>query len=134
VRVSDGRGRHTTTRRELLVLPSGGLIIDTPGMRELQLLLSERGMRETFEDIERAESLCRFADCGHENEPGCAVRDALASGEIEAERYGNYRKMQREMEAGSAPSDARLARERKMQVKRITRTFNKTPKRRGGDG
>lgn len=97
VRASDDRGRHTTTHRELLMLPTGGLIIDTPGMRELQLLVSDRGLQETFEDIEALAAECRFTNCRHQSEPGCRVRDALASGEIDAERYANYRKMQQEM-------------------------------------
>jgi ribosome biogenesis GTPase len=113
------------------VLPGGGLVIDTPGMRELQLLVSERGMRETFEEIERVAAECRFTDCRHEGEPDCAVREALASGALDAERYENYRKMGREMEATAARQDQRLAQERKERTKRITRAFNKTQKHKG---
>ena len=129
VRMSDSRGRHTTTHRELIVLPQGGLIIDTPGMRELQLLVSDRGLRETFEDIEAVAAVCRFNDCRHENEPGCAIREALEAGALDAERYGNYRKMMREMEELAARQNTRLAQERKEKTKRITRAFNKTQKR-----
>lgn len=131
VRVSDGRGRHTTTRRELILLPGGGLIIDTPGMRELQLLVSERGMRETFEDIEGVAAKCRFTNCRHEGEPGCAVREALGGGALDADRYANYRKVLSEMEESAARQNTRLARERKEKEKRITRAFNKTQKRKG---
>ena len=131
VRVGDSRGRHTTTHRELLLLPTGGLVIDTPGMRELQLLVSERGMRETFEEIEERVAHCRFSDCRHENEPDCAVREALASGALDPARYASYRKMQREMEELAARQDTRLAQERKERTKRIMRDFNKTHKRKG---
>jgi ribosome biogenesis GTPase len=131
VRVSDSRGRHTTTHRELILLPSGGLVIDTPGMRELQLLVSERGMRETFEEIEERARHCRFTDCRHENEPDCAVREALASGALDPARYANYRKMLGEMEELAARQDTRLAQERKERTKRIMRDYNRTHKRKG---
>lgn len=129
VRVSDSRGRHTTTHRELIVLPTGGIVIDTPGMRELQLLVSDKGLRETFEEIEALASVCRFTNCRHENEPDCAVREALSSGALDAERYANYRKMQREMEASAARQSPRLAQERKERDKRIMRAYNKMYKR-----
>jgi ribosome biogenesis GTPase len=129
VRAGDSRGRHTTTHRELILLPAGGLVIDTPGMRELQLLVSERGMRETFEEIEAVAARCRFTDCRHENEPDCAVRQALAAGELDPDRYSNYRKMQREMEELAARTDTRLAQERKERTKRVMRAYNKTHKR-----
>ena len=131
VRLSDSRGRHTTTHRELILLPSGGIVIDTPGMRELQLLVSDRGLRETFEDIEEVAASCRFTDCRHESEPGCAVREALARGALDRERYANYQKMLREMEELAARADVRLGQERKDRTKRITRAFNKTSKRKG---
>jgi ribosome biogenesis GTPase len=130
VRLADARGRHTTTHRELFVLPEGGLVLDTPGMRELQLLVSEHGLRETFEEIEEAAAECRFSDCRHEDEPGCAVREALESGEIDAERYANYRKMEAEMRHAATLVDQRKAQEEKSRVKRIHRAFNKTYKRR----
>jgi ribosome biogenesis GTPase / thiamine phosphate phosphatase len=109
VRVADARGRHTTTHRELFVLPEGGLVLDTPGMRELQLLVSERGLRETFEEIEGAAAECRFTDCRHEGEPGCAVRAALEEGRLDPERYQNYRKMQAEMRHAATLIDQRKA-------------------------
>src|SRR5699024_10356298 len=89
VRRSDSRGRHTTTHRALLPLPTGGCLIDTPGMRELKLT-GEESM-DLFADIEALALRCRFADCQHGNEPGCAVQAALASGEIDAARWHNYR-------------------------------------------
>jgi len=131
VRLSDARGRHTTTHRELFVLPEGGLVLDTPGMRELQLLVSERGLRETFEEIEEAAARCRFTDCGHEGEPGCAVREALEAGHLDPERYQNYRKMQAEMRHAATLVDQRKAQEEKSRVKRIHRDLKKIYKKKG---
>jgi ribosome biogenesis GTPase len=130
VRLSDARGRHTTTHRELFLLASGGLVLDTPGMRELQLLVSEKGLRETFEDIEDVAAQCRFGDCRHEGEPGCAVREALETGALDPSRYQNYRKMQAEMRHAATLQDQRKAQEEKSRVKRIHRAFNRTQKRR----
>lgn len=129
VRLDDARGRHTTTHRELFVLPGGGLVLDTPGMRELQLLVSERGLRETFEEIEETAALCRFTDCGHEGEPGCAVREALESGRLDPERYRNYRKMQAEMRHAATLVDPRKAHDDKERVKRIHRDLKKIYKK-----
>lgn len=92
-----GKGRHVTTRRELIPIPGGGLLMDTPGLRELQLWGDERDLGAAFKDIEALAAQCRFRDCGHEDEPGCAVRAALDSGELEPERLRNYEKMQREL-------------------------------------
>ena len=133
VRLADARGRHTTTHRELFVLPGGGLVLDTPGMRELQLLVSERGLRETFDDIEEIAAGCRFTDCRHEGEPGCAVRVALESGELDAERYANYRKMGAEMRHAATLVDQRKAQDEKSRVKRIHRDLKKIYKRRDED-
>ncbi|MET0624910.1 MAG: ribosome small subunit-dependent GTPase A [Pyrinomonadaceae bacterium] len=131
VRVADARGRHTTTHRELFVLPGRGLVLDTPGMRELQLLVSERGLRETFEEIEEAAALCRFTDCRHEGEPGCAVREALEEGRLDPQRYQNYRKMQAEMRHAATLVDPRKAQDDKARVKRIHRDLKKIYKKRG---
>jgi ribosome biogenesis GTPase len=109
----DGRGRHTTTRRELHLLPGEGIVLDTPGIRELQLWDVEEGLDEAFEDVEELAARCRFADCSHEHEPGCAVRAAVASGALPAERFDSYRKLQQELEALAARQDARLAAERR---------------------
>jgi len=91
----DDRGRHTTTHRQLLVMPSGGVIIDTPGMRELQIAGAD--LSKSFADIEELAEMCYFRDCKHESEPKCAVRKAIEDGELSAERLGNYKKLQREM-------------------------------------
>ncbi len=96
VRAGDARGRHTTTHRELLVLPAGGLVIDTPGMRELALPDGDEGLHSLFDDVEVLAQQCRFRDCAHADEPGCRIQAALASGELDARRWENYLKMLRE--------------------------------------
>ena len=93
----DGEGRHTTTHRQLVLLPEGGLVLDTPGMRELQLWESSDGLGETFSDIEELAAQCRFNDCAHRSEPGCAIQAALEDGTLELERWASYQKLQREL-------------------------------------
>jgi ribosome biogenesis GTPase / thiamine phosphate phosphatase len=106
VRVSDERGRHTTTHRELVVLPGGGLIIDTPGMRELQLW--EGGaVGETFDDIGTLAHACHFSDCRHRDEPRCAVKDAVEAGTLAASRLESYLKLQRELARVAQQQDER---------------------------
>ncbi len=97
VRESDRRGRHTTTYRELIVLPEGGILIDTPGMREIEIWGDQDGLSRAFDDIEELASRCRFNDCTHGNEPGCAVKEALKTGELDDRRYQNYLKLQKEL-------------------------------------
>jgi ribosome biogenesis GTPase len=97
VRPGDLKGRHTTARRELLMLPSGGLLIDTPGLRELQLWDDGEGVQTSFQDIEQLALECKFGNCRHENEPGCAVRLALDEGRLEEDRLEGYRRLQREL-------------------------------------
>ncbi|MDG0791588.1 ribosome small subunit-dependent GTPase A [Cohnella ginsengisoli] len=113
IREDDARGRHTTTHRELFVLPSGAVWLDTPGMRELQLWESEDGWQATFSDIEALAASCRFRDCRHEAEQGCAVREALSGGELDPARYANYRKTEREL--------ARLAQKERRAGKRVAK-------------
>ena len=96
VRGSDSRGRHTTTSRELFALPGGALLIDTPGLRELQLWSAAEGVEHTFSDIEELAAQCKYGDCGHTSEPGCAVQAAIAEGRLAAERLESQRKLQRE--------------------------------------
>ena len=110
VSASVGKGRHTTTHRELIVTPSGGLIIDTPGMRELKLTGEEN--LDLFADIEALAERCRFADCGHGSEPGCAVQVALDTGELAPGRWRNYLKLHDEREEQAATLEARLRRQR----------------------
>lgn len=110
VRVGDSRGRHTTTRRALLQLPGGACLIDTPGMRELKLVGDED--LDLFTDIAELAEQCRFADCGHGSEPGCAVQSALDTGELTAERWRNYLKLHDEREEQAATLEAKLRRQR----------------------
>lgn len=93
---NDDRGRHTTTHRQLLLLPGGGVVIDTPGMRELHL--EKANLSKSFEDIEALAKQCRFGDCRHNGEPGCAVRAAIESKILSEKRFENYRKLQKEMD------------------------------------
>lgn len=109
VRAQDGRGCHVTTHRQLVRLPRGGLLLDTPGMRELQLV-DEEGLDTVFADLEALAAQCRFRDCRHEAEPGCAVREALASGELAADRVEHFRQLQREAQAYALRHDARQRR------------------------
>lgn len=102
IREEDSKGRHTTTYRAIKWLASGGLIMDTPGMRELQLANSEEGIKQTFEDIEQLAMNCRFSDCQHQNEPGCAINKALKSGELDPRRLANYQKLLKEDAFNSA--------------------------------
>lgn len=95
IRGSDDKGRHTTTSREMLILPNGGIVIDTPGMRELQILTGD--VSKTFEDITELAKDCKFRDCTHQNEPGCAVKKAIDEGFLDADRLASYLKLQREV-------------------------------------
>ena len=104
VRTSDGRGCHVTTHRQLVLLPGGGLLLDTPGMRELQLL-DEDGIDVVFRDVAALAGHCRFRDCGHDAEPGCAVKAAVASGDLDAERFEHYRKLEHEAKANELRHD-----------------------------
>lgn len=125
IREEDGRGRHTTTHRELLVTRSGGIVIDTPGMRELHLWEASEGLSGGFEDIEALAAGCRFADCTHEREPDCAVRRAVKDGRLEAGRFANYRKLLAENAYIARKEDQRLRLlEKKTQKKR-----SQSPKR-----
>jgi ribosome biogenesis GTPase / thiamine phosphate phosphatase len=105
---SDGRGRHTTTHRELVPVPGGGVIIDTPGLRELQLWETDGGLDQTFVDVAELIAQCRFSDCGHRTEPGCAVKAALSDGSLPAERWESYLKLQRELAHLERKLDPRL--------------------------
>lgn len=109
VRDYDGKGRHTTTHRQLVRLPGGGCLIDTPGMRELQLWDADEGIDAAFADIAELAASCRFRDCAHESEPGCAVTAAADAGSLSAERLTSYRKQQRELAAIARKKDKRLA-------------------------
>lgn len=130
IREDDGRGRHTTTRRQLVVLPNGGVIIDTPGLRELQLWEANDGFRGSFQDIEAIAVDCRFRDCSHRTEPGCAVRAAVGNGTLSADRLAGYNKLQRELLHLARKRDQRLAQEetRKFKVRHKAMRKTKSPK------
>ena len=108
---NDGRGRHTTRHRQLLMMPGGAILIDTPGLRELQIW--EGDLDSAFADIAELAGQCRFNDCAHSTEPDCAVREALETGELDADRWHNYVKLQRELRAIEARSSHRIQRELK---------------------
>ena len=111
-REDDDEGRHTTTHRQLLVLPDGGLVIDTPGLRELQLWdVGDASLDATFADVEELAADCRFGDCSHEHEPGCAVLAAVETGELPYERLHSWRKLQRELRAIAMRHDVLLRKE-----------------------
>ena len=107
VRESDSRGRHTTTHRELFELPGGALLIDTPGIRALEVLGAEEGLEATFDDVADIAATCRFNDCGHTNEPGCAVRAAIADGRLSEERVAGHQKLERELAQAARETDPR---------------------------
>jgi ribosome biogenesis GTPase len=121
VRESDSRGRHTTTSRELFVMPGGAMIIDTPGLRELQLWNAAEGLTQTFADVDELAAKCRFSDCQHGNEPGCAVQGALASGVLDADRLESWRKLQREQEFLSRKTDAESGAAQRKRIKILMR-------------
>lgn len=113
-----GRGRHTTTARELVRLPDGALLIDTPGMRELGLWADDEGIDRTFDEIDRLATRCRFPDCRHEREPGCAVREAVEAGVVEAGRWQSFLKLRREMRSLELRKDAKSRRQHEKAVGR----------------
>jgi ribosome biogenesis GTPase len=115
VRTHDSRGRHTTTHRELFVLPQGGLVIDTPGMREFALSEADEGLGAVFADLDALAVYCRFADCTHRVEPGCAIRGAVERGEISADRVASYEKLLKELRYEESRGDQGAAAERKRQ-------------------
>lgn len=119
VRTSDQRGKHTTTHRELFVVPSGGLVLDTPGMRELQLWEADDGIEAAFADIEDLAQGCRFRDCTHQGEPGCAVEEAVRDGALDPERLESWRKLQREQHQVHLRQDELARLREKQRVKAI---------------
>ena len=125
VRAGDGRGRHTTTRRELIFLPGGGMVIDTPGMRELQLWEADEGVHRTFDEIETLAPGCRFRDCRHRDEPGCAVRAAVEAGELAPDRLASLHKLQKELAWFDRQRDQLAAIEEKRRWKAIHKSANR---------
>jgi len=132
IRASDSRGRHTTSSRSLIPLPSGALLIDTPGIRELGLWnLDEETLQESFEELEGWEGQCRYRDCRHESEPGCAVLQAVQSGQLAAERLDSFRKLQKEQAFYERRQDKRKMIEEKNRWKSIHKLARR--ERKNGD-
>lgn len=119
IRENDARGRHTTTNRELLMLPDGGMIIDTPGLRQLQVLADHASLTQTFADVSRYASECAFRDCKHISEPGCAVLAAIDDGSLDNVRLKSFRKLQRELEFAERRTDRAAQLDNKRKWKRI---------------
>jgi ribosome biogenesis GTPase / thiamine phosphate phosphatase len=130
VRQGDDRGKHTTTHRQLIPLPSGALIIDTPGMRELQPWVSSESLSGTFTDITDLEQHCRFRNCQHQQEPGCAIQQAIANRELDPKRLLNYQKLQREMEHLDRKPDKRANLAEKERWKKIHKAMKVRSKQR----
>jgi ribosome biogenesis GTPase len=125
----DGRGRHTTTARELVVLPSGAVAIDTPGLRGLALWGADDGIATAFADVESLAADCRFADCGHDSEPGCAVVQAISDGDLAASRLADYNKLLREQRWQAARHDSRVRAEERARVKALIKSVRGRPRR-----
>ncbi|WP_229106601.1 ribosome small subunit-dependent GTPase A [Paenibacillus sp. 1001270B_150601_E10] len=129
IREGDGKGRHTTTHRELIPLPNGALLLDTPGMREVGVVTlgdndGLQGMNHAFEDIQGYAKSCRFQDCTHQHEPGCAVLEAIEAGELDASRYRSYMKLQREYAYMKRSEDERVRQQHQRFTKQRSKAYN----------
>jgi ribosome biogenesis GTPase len=131
VRASDGKGRHTTTRRELVALPGGGVLIDTPGLRAVGMWDAGEGLQQVFAEIGELAEECRFRDCSHETEPGCAVLAAVASGALAKRRLDSYRQLVRENEWATSRNEARLRAEHENRYKTISKGLREKYRLRG---
>lgn len=132
VRKSDSKGRHTTTFREMCRLDSGGMIIDTPGMREIQIWTDESSLARSFSDVEDYALLCRFRDCQHKSEPDCAVQEAIKEGKLEMTRLESLRKFQQELSLLVERQDASIRSEKKKEQGKFARSFKNKQKKRSG--
>lgn len=128
VREDDSKGRHTTTHRQMFKLPQGGFLIDTPGMRELGLSGDEESEANVFTDIEELKLQCEFTDCDHEKSVGCAVQEAVKSGELDEKRFKSYLKLQREREYMESKNNRESAHERNQKTRKIHTNYNKIQK------
>jgi len=129
IRADDDRGRHTTTHRQIVRLPGGALLVDTPGMRELALWDGADGLAQAFQDVEEAAARCRFRDCGHASEPGCAIRAALDEGTLDAERYAGYVKLKRELAHLARRQSERVTLDTKRRFKQMTVAMRSRPRK-----
>lgn len=127
VRENDSKGRHTTTHREMVLLPTGGLLIDTPGMREFQLGDYSEGVESGFSDVENLADSCKFHDCAHVNEPGCAIQEAIESGALQPERFRSYVKLKRELAHMERKSDLAAQKAERSKWKQLTKESRKQP-------
>jgi ribosome biogenesis GTPase len=134
VRASDSRGRHTTTHRELFTLPGGALLIDTPGIRSLEVVGAGDGVDSAFDEIALLAEGCRFRDCRHDSEPGCAVRGAVADGRLSADRLASHEKLERELAQARRKEDPRAAAEERRRWKAISKSVEKVMERKYGGG
>ncbi len=132
IRADDDRGRHATTTRDLILLPTGSLVLDTPGMRELQLWDAEDGLKEVFDDVESLASECRFSDCSHKSEPGCAVKNALDRGVIDSARLESFEKLQKESDFFELRQRLGAKRAEKQRWKKALDMATNKPGRKGG--
>jgi ribosome biogenesis GTPase len=131
IREHDQKGRHTTTEREMVLIPNAGLIIDTPGLRELALWEGDEGLADAFPEIAELAAQCRFTDCAHETEPGCAVREALSSGALPEPRFQSYLKLKREIAHFDTRRDARLQSEHRRKTKQLTKNAHARMREKG---
>lgn len=132
IREDDARGRHTTTHRELFRLPGGALLIDTPGIRSLEVAGADEGVDAAFDDITDLAAGCRFSDCGHAGEPGCAIRAALADGRLSEERLQSHRKLERELAHAERKEDPRARAAHKREWRLIQKAANEHMHRKYG--
>lgn len=128
VREDDSKGRHTTTHRELFVLPNGGLIIDTPGLRELQLWGTEEDLSDLYPEIEALSRQCKYSNCAHAGEKGCAIQEALATGKLDSDTYDLYIKFQNELRYLNTKVDVKAAQERKRNNIKIQKDYRRIVK------
>jgi ribosome biogenesis GTPase len=126
---ADGKGRHKTTHRQLVLLPDGGLLLDTPGMREIQLWNADAGMEKGFADIEALAPGCRYADCSHTSEPGCAVKEAVDSGGLDRARLESFHKLRKELDHLERKQDALAAKKEKRRWGSIMRDYRRNFKK-----
>lgn len=129
IRENDSKGRHTTTHRQLIMLKNGAMIIDTPGMRELGMWDAESGLSETFSDIESYFGKCRFSDCSHQSEPGCAVKESIKNGELSQERFDSYLKLKKESKFSDDKAAAMKAKQEwAKSISKINKLYKKSQK------
>jgi ribosome biogenesis GTPase len=133
VRADDSRGRHTTTHRELFELPGGAMLIDTPGIRALEIAGADEGVETAFDDIIDLAAACRFSDCRHEGEPGCAVRAAVDDGRLHQDRLASHRKLERELAHAERKGDARAQAEERKKWKSIHKAVSRHMQDKYGD-